>query len=253
MRLSRFLIPAAALLMASCAVDGGPVSNDRPPLGGVRYINGLADEGPVDIRMVDQSKWAPYALGINFRQGGVTMAAQAGTRHIRVWRAGSDIESIPMIHEENIDIVEGESVTLLLTGSVQAGTIRFVVIPDAVPDSTANQIHIRGVNATGTPMDLSWINGDEEGPSTSVASMGQSAYIAHGLSKVTAKFGAATQDAPAGAAQANGIGATAGYLASGSGLSAYVFPASVPGSAAPEEFTEPGIVWFVDRVPSPPR
>lgn len=260
MRFSRFFIPAAALLMAACAVDGGPVSNERPSLGGVRFINGLADEGPVDIRMIDQTQWAPYALGITFRQAGVRLPAEAGARPIRVWRAGNNIDSIPMLLEQTVDIVGGQNVTLLLTGSVQAGTATIVSIPDDVPDSVSNQIHIRAVNATGSAAEVSWAAGSDVSSASSVGPLAASSFVSRGLSAVTAQFNAPsdagtlwTKEAPAGAIQANGIGATAGYVASGSALSAYLFPASVVGSRAPQGFTSPGVVWFVDRVPAPPR
>jgi hypothetical protein len=60
--------------------------------------------------------------------------------------------------------------------------------------------------------------------------------------------------APAGA-PANGlIGALAGATAPGSALSAYVFPRSVAGTGAPQSaaFQRPGIVFFVDLIPTPP-
>ncbi len=263
MRLSRYLLPVAALLLASCAVDGGPVSNARPALAGVRFINALADEGPVDARMIDQVQWSAYALGINFRQAGIRMPAQAGSRPIRVWRATNDINQLDLLIEQTVDIVEGQDVTLLLTGSVQGGTARIDVIPDAVPDSSANQIHIRGVNATGAAAELSWVSGANTNPVGSVGPLSATAFTQRALGTVTAQFNAPgapatiwSTEAPAGVAQTdNGIGATAGYRASGSALSAYLFPASVVGSRAPQTapFAKAAVVWFVDRVPAPPR
>lgn len=263
MRLSRFLLPMAALVLASCGVDDGPVSNTRPPLAGVRFVNALSDEGPVDARMIDQTQWAAYALGINFRQAGIRMPAEAGSRPVRVWRATNDINQLDLLIEQTVDIVANQDVTLLLTGSVQAGTARIEVIPDAVPDSSANQFHIRAVNATGSAAEVSWVSGSDASAAASIGPLAASAFTQRALGTVTARFnapGAAATTwsaaAPAGVAQTdNGIGATAGYLASGTGLSAYLFPASVVGSRAPQTaaFAAPAVVWFVDRVPAPPR
>lgn len=263
MRLSRFLLPVAALLLASCGVDGGPVSNARPALAGVRFVNALSDEGPVDARMIDQTQWSSFALGINFRQAGFIMPTEAGSRKIRVFRATNDINQLDVLIEQSVDIVGGQNVTLLLTGSVQGGSARIEIIPETVPDSSANQFHIRAVNATGTAADLSWVAGATVSPVGSVGPLAATSYTQRALGAVTAQFNAPgvpgttwSTAAPAGVAQTdNGIGATAGYLASGTAMSAYLFPASVVGSRAPQggAFTSPAVVWLVDRVPAPPR
>ena len=260
MRLSRIIgIPAAALLFGACGVDDGPVSNARPPLATVRFINAINDEGAVDARMVDQTQWSAYALGINFRQSGIWMPTEAGTRKVRVWRATNHIDSLNLIIEQDVAITAGQNITLLLTGSAQAGTARIEVMPETVPDSVASNIHVRAVNVTGSPVDVSWVDGSTTTGPTSVPALGSSAFVARPLGAVTASFAvpgtatAVTANSPAGAVQNNGIGATAGHLASGSALSAWVFPASVAGTRAPAAFTTPGVVWFVDRVPAPPR
>lgn len=261
MRLSRILlVPASVLLLGACGVDDGPVSNARPSLATVRFINAISDEGAVDARMVDQTAWSAYALGINFRQSGLWLPTEAGSRPVRVWRASNVLDEIELLVEQTVDIPAGQTITLLLTGSVQAGTARIEVMPETLPDSVANNYHVRAVNVTDSPVEVSWVAGSDVSAPTAVPSLGSSAFVARPLGDVTASFNAPgapgttwTAQAPKGAAQSNGIGATAGTAASGSALSAWIFPASVVGSRAPQEFTSPGVVWFVDRVPAPPR
>lgn len=259
MRFTRYLLPALAILVTACGVESDPVVNSRPPLALVKYIHAIPDEGPVDIRMIDQTKWSAYALNTNFRQQSIPMPTQAGNRLIRVWRATNVLDEIELLIEQNVQINAGENVTLLLTGSVQAGTARIEVIRDDVPDSVANQIHVRAVNTTGTAATVSWVDGNGASAPTNVASLGTTNYVARPLGAVTASFdlGGDTYEAaaPAGAPQDGLIGATAGHQASGSALAAYLFPASVPDSRAPQTaaYQQPAVIWFVDRVPAPPR
>ncbi|HEY0970169.1 MAG TPA: DUF4397 domain-containing protein [Gemmatimonadales bacterium] len=256
MRLSRLIIPVAALLFAACAVDDGPTVNNRPQLAGVRFINALADEGPVDARMIDQTEWHAFALAINFRQSGPVWPTEAGTRKVRVWRSTTNLDSMALLIEQDVTIEANKNVTLLLTGSVQANTARIEIIPDVVPDSSAGQIHIRAVNTMAGAADVSWVDANGASAPVSVSPLGQTSYQSRAAGEVKARFaaaGAADAAAPKGAPEAGGIGATAGYSTSGSALSAYLFPASVVGSRAPAAFTTPGVVWFVDRVPAPPR
>ena len=58
------LLPLALLAVAACHDDGVSVNN-RPPLGGVRFVNAVADGGPVDIRMVDQVEWSASSVADN--------------------------------------------------------------------------------------------------------------------------------------------------------------------------------------------
>lgn len=262
MRLTRLLLlPVTALLVTACGVDDGPTVHARPQLAGVRFIHAMPDEGPVDARMVDGVRWTSSALGINFRQSGPVWPVAAGTHKVRVFRASStDIDSIAILVEQDVTIEPNRNVTLLLTGSTAANSARIEIIPDEVPDSTAGNIHVRAVNVTGAPMEVAWVGtGGAATAPTAVGPLSATSYAARGADTVTARFNASgsatmiTERAPAGAPENNGIGASAGFRTSGSALSAYIFPASVAGSRAPSDFTSPGVVWFVDRVPAPPR
>lgn len=256
MRLSRIvLLPAAALFATACGVDDEPVVNARPQLSSVRVIHAIADEGPIDTRMIHSARWSNFALGLNFRASGIPMPVEPGSRPLRVWRSSTVLEEIVPLIETDVVIPAGQNVTLLLTGSVANGTARVEVIPDVVPDSTAGQIHARVVNATAAGVAASWVAGDVTSAPISVASLATSSYEARPAGPLSVLVGGATFAAPAGVAENNGIGATAGAGQAGSALSAFVFPASVVGSRAPQDgaFAAPAVVWMVDRVPAPPR
>jgi len=268
MKLSRFLIlPAAALLLAGCAIDDAPTENSRPAgLSGVRFIHAMSDEGGIDARMYDQTSWSSYALGINFRQSGAIQPTEPGTRMIRVFRASTDVDEIDdILIDQSVTIPAGEAVvTLLLTGSVQAGTANIQVITESVPDSTSGSTHYRAFNATGSASEVIFAAGDGSSAPVTVGPLSSTGYSSRSVSAgaLTASFFDAADpadtwegDAPAGAPENNGIGATAGHTASGSALVAYLFEESVVGSRAPQgaAFQGPGVIWFVDRVPAPPR
>src|SRR5512132_3455733 len=105
-----YFLPTALALLAACGRDNGVSVNARPPLGGVRYINAVADGGPVDIRMVDQVEWSASsvngtAVGLAFRAGTIHWATEAKTRHIRVFPTDSSIAvTTQALHDTSIVI-----------------------------------------------------------------------------------------------------------------------------------------------------
>lgn len=266
MKLSRFFIlPAAAALLAGCAIDDAPTENSRPAgLSGVRFIHAMSDEGAVDARMYDQTEWSASALGVNFRGSGAIFPTEPGARAIRIFRASTELDEIDdILIDQTVTIPAGEDVvTLLLTGSVQAGTATIQVITESVPDSTSGSTHFRAFNAGSSPREVVFTDAGGSTAPVSVGPLSSTGYSVRsvGAGALTATFYDAADpgttwegNAPAGAPENNGIGATAGHTASGSALVAYIFDASVVGSRAPAGFTEPGVIWFVDRVPAPPR
>jgi hypothetical protein len=278
MRLAH-LLPIALIAFAACHDDGGSF-NARPPLGGVRFINAVPDGGPVDIRMVDQVEWSASSVsgnssccGLPFRQGTTHWATEAKARHIRVFPTDSSIAvTSQILLDTTITIEANKNVTLMLVGSRAAGgKVSFVKIDDAVAPA-ANQMAIRIVNASSVgqvPADAAaYITTDTTSalPGTAtfatVAPRSAAPYMMRAAVdsfyvRATPAGNTATvwnALAPAGA-PANGlIGALAGATAPGSALSAYVFPRSVAGTGAPQSaaFQRPGIVFFVDLIPTPP-
>jgi len=280
MRLSH-LLPIALLAFAACHDDGVSV-NARPPLGGVRFINAVPDGGPVDIRMVDQVEWSASSVsgnaaccGLAFRQGTIHWATEAKARHIRVFPTDSSIAvTSQILHDTTITIEANKNVTLMLVGSMAAGgTVHFVQIDDDPGAVPSNKVAVRVVNASQTgaapaPADA-YILTDTASttlPATpafsSIAALTAAPYVqrdpgafairATAAGNTTTSWGTI---APAGAAPSGLIGAAAGFLGTGSAISAYIFPRSVAGSKAPQTtaFTRPAVVFFEDLIPAPPQ
>ncbi len=276
MRLA-YLLPLALIAVAACHDDGVSV-NARPPLGGVRFINAVPDGGPVDIRMVDQVDWSASSVsgnasccGLPFRQGTIHWATEAKARHIRVFPTDSSIAvTSQIIHDTTIVIEANKNVTLMLVGSQAAGGhVSFVQINDD-PSPAANQVGVRLVNATATAPGAAsgYVTADTTSalPGTatfaSVAPLSASPYVMLNTGKFFVRSTPAGSTAsiwsaiaPAGAPADGLIGVTAGYNGPGSALSAYLFPASVTGSKAPQTtaFKTPAVVFFVDLIPGPPQ
>jgi hypothetical protein len=279
MRLSRFLLlPVAMLALAACSQNDGVSVNARPPLGGVRFINAVPDGGAVDIRYIDQVDWSGSSVngtnyGLAFRAGTNHWATEAKARHIRVFPSDSAIAvTSTILLDTTITITANKNVTLMLVGSRAAGgKVSFLMIDDTPPALTGMQIAVRVVNAASSSdipaTAAAYITAATTTalPGTptfaSIPSRTASAYVVRdtiagafairttAAGDVTTIWSAA---APAGASQVGLVGAAAGYLGAGSALSAYVFPRSVAGTAAPASFTTPGLVFFVDQIPTPP-
>lgn len=277
MRFRFLLLPLAITAAAACAGDDGVSVNARPPLGGVRFINAVPDGGPVDIRMIDQVEWSASSvngttMGLPFRGGTIHWPTEAKERHIRVFPTDSSIEvTSQVLLDTKITIEPDKNVTLMLVGSRVAGNLRFEVIDDTPPALTGQQIAVRVVNAVqtgGTPGAadaylLASTSTAVTGSATfaNIGVLSRSNYVVRDTGSFAVRATPASSNttvwsaaAPAGA-PANGlIGATAGASGAGSGLSAYIFPRSTAGTAAPQTaaFQSPAVIFFVDRVPPPP-
>jgi hypothetical protein len=277
MRLT-YLLPIVLLAAAACHDDGVSV-NERPPLGGVRFINAVPDGGPVDIRMIDQVEWSASSVsggadccGLAFRAGTIHWATEAKGRHIRVFPSDSSIAvTSQVLLDTTITVEANKNVTLMLVGSQAAGGhVSFVQINDD-PAPSATQVAVRLVNATMAGQVPANADGYITTDSTSalpatptfanVGPLATSAYTmlapASFIMRATPAGNPATvwnRVAPDGAAADGLIGATAGAQGPGSGLSAYVFPRSVAGTGAPQSaaFQVPATIFFVDLIPAPP-
>lgn len=277
MRLTH-LLPIVLLALAACHDDGVSV-NERPPLGGVRFINAVPDGGPVDIRMIDQVEWSANSVsgnanccGLTFRAGTIHWATEAKARHIRVFPSDSSIAiTSQILHDTTITIEANKNVTLMLVGSRAAGgRVSFVMIDDNPGTVAANQIATRLVNASSTGQVPATATGYITATATTalpatatfptVAPRSASAYVLRSTGAFAFQTTAAGDNttiwsavAPTGAPADGLVGATAGATGGGSAFSAYLFPRSVAGSGAPTAFTTPGLVYFVDLIPAPPR
>lgn len=280
MRFSRLsLLPLALIAAAACHDDAVSV-NTRPPLGGVRFVNAVPDGGPVDIRMVDQVEWSANSVadntaccGLPFRGGTIHWATEAKARHIRVFPTDSSLAvTTQILHDTTITIEANKNVTLMLVGSRAAGgKVSFVKIDDNPGAVPSTQIATRLVNA-GPATQPGPASGYITATSTSplpatatfptVAPLSASPYVLRPTGafafQATPAGDAATiwaaLAAPTGAPASGLIGATVGATGGGSAFSAYLFPRSVAGTAAPQStaFQSPAIVYFEDLIPAPP-
>jgi hypothetical protein len=266
MRLSRFgLICAALTAIVGCSSED--ITNTAlPQLAGVRFINALADTGLVDIRMIDQVEWSAVANGINFRQGTEHQPTEAKARHIRVFSFASRDAGVvqQVLVDTTITFAANTKATLLLTGSARGGTARFVVIDDAPPAPAAGQIAVRTVNASTGAIDAYVVTAPTDpiagSPSApNVAVNAASPYLTRPTGDVALRVtdpGSTTANASAAGppGSPNPIGPSGSYFPSagvnnaGSAFSVYYFPRGVAGSL--QTATTPGIVWFVDLVPT---
>jgi hypothetical protein len=252
--------------------------NARPPLGGVRFINAVPDGGPVDIRMVDQVEWSASSVadntgccGLPFRGGTNHWATEAKARHIRVFPTDSSLAiTTQVLHDTTITIEANKNVTLMLVGSRAAGgKVSFVMIDDNPPAVPATQVATRLVNAGQPPAASGYITATATTPLpatatfATVAPRAAATYVLRPTGNFAIQASPAGDNttvwaslaAPAGAPADGLIGATAGALGGGSAFSAYLFPRSVAGTAAPQvaAFQVPALVYFVDLIPAPPK
>ncbi len=265
MRVSRFLLLSLSLgALAAC--DSSDTSEPaRPPLAGVRVINALADTTSVDVRMVDQIEWSAVANNLAFRAGTEHQPTEAKARHIRVFGFLASNPTIDNVSKTLLDttitFTANSKVTLLLTGSARAKTVQFVVINDDAPAVASGQIAVRAVNASTGAVDAYFVAAptDPIAGTPSAANLGAntaSTYVSRSAGNValrvadrgttTATASAAGPTAPTAAA---GVLPAAGVNSSGSAFSVYYFPRGVAGSPQ-NAVTTPGIVWFVDKVPT---
>lgn len=262
MRLSRFITVVIGLSVLTACKGDDVFDPSTPALASVRFINAVTDTGSVDITMIDQIEWSAKAIGLAFRAGTQYWPTEAKPRVIRVFPASRVIGvTSGVLLETQVDIVANTRVTLLLTGSARAGTLRFVVVDDGPTAPAAGQIGVRVVNASSGAVDAYLVSAPADplpgAPfASNVASNAASAYAGRtpGAAQVRATdAGSATVTASAAgptapAAVPGGLPA-AGVTSAGTAFSAYYFPRGVAGSPQ-NALTTPGIVWFVDRNPA---
>jgi hypothetical protein len=264
MRLSRLaMLCLGALTLSACGSD--KVTNlTLPPLAQVRFINGVSDTGAVDIHMVDQVAFSPYANNLAFRSGTVYFPSAVGVRHVRIFLTSRTISvtSVVML-DALITLVADTRVTLLLSGSARSNQLRLWVINDDVSPPPSGQIGVRMINAAtgqvngyvvaapgdplpGSPTFTAVLPIAPSGYTNRPAGAAALQVTDPGSSAITAS--AAGPTAPATLA---GEFPAAGVNSQGSKFSAYFFPVSVPGSTAPQTpaFQVAAVVWFVDRNP----
>ena len=260
MRLTRFAMLCLGLGLAAACSDDDISAPDVPPLAGVRFINAVADTGSVDIRMIDQIEYSAVANQLAFRAGTEHQPTEAKARHIRVF-PNSFNQAITQNHllDTTITISANTRVTLLLTGSARAKTLKFLTITDDITPPAANSIAVRVVNAAtgavnGYLVDSIATGIADPAAANNVAPLAASAYVTRAIGKAAVRVtdaGSATINASAQgptAAVVLGQNPAAGVNSAGTKFSVYYFPRGVAGSPQ-NAVTTPTVTWFVDRNP----
>lgn len=274
MRLTRFRLFGLAALAAASAVaacrDENVTTANRPPLAGVRYINAVNDTGRLDFRMVDQIQYSANTIagagGLQFRAGSEYFPTEAKARSIRVFSLADTLITTvqQVVHDTVITFEANKNYTLLFMGSARNNTDRFRVIEESPPATVAaGQVAVRVYNAAAAAVDAYLVPATTTAipggtAITNVATMTASNYVTRDTGNVAIRIAnAGTTTAVASVAADRGtLGTTsfnpvAGSAVPGTVMSAYVFPASVAGSRAPQTaaFLATGVQLFVDKLP----
>lgn len=264
MHLSRLVMLSLGTLALTACKSDEITTPALPPLAQVRFINGVSDTGAVDIRPVDQVDFSQAANNLAYRAGTAYFPSAVGVRQFRVFLTSTDIVVTSKIMLDALVTFTADSrMTVLLTGSARAGTLRLWVINDDPSPPPAGQIGVRMINAA-TGQVNGYIVADTASPLpgsptfSSVLPLAPSGYSNRptgaaalrvtdpGSSSVNA-----SEAGPIAPTSLPGEFPAAGVDSQGSKFSAYYFAASVSGSAAPQTtpFLVPAIQWFVDRNP----
>jgi hypothetical protein len=261
MRLSRFvMLVISSAALGACGKDT-TTTPALPPLSEVRFINGVADTGGVDIHAVDQVNLSPLANNLAYRAATQYFPTEVGVRHFRIFPTSTNINvTSQVMGDASVTLPEGRRITLLLTGSARAGTVALWMIDDSSDPPPAGQVAVRLVNA-GTGVINGYLVNTATTPLpptetfSAVGTLTQSPYVDRptGIAAVrVTDAGSTTVNAslagpPAPAPVANEKPA-AGVTSEGTNFSVYYFAPGAPGSANAAVST-PTLIWFVDRNP----
>ena len=261
MRLTRIAMLCLGMGLVAACSDDDISAPTLPPLAGVRFINAVADTGAVDIRMIDQVEYTPTASALNFRQGTEHQPTEAKARHIRVFPTSfNQAGTQNFMLDTTITISANTRVTLLLTGSARAKTLKFVTITDETTAPASGAIDARVVNVSGAPINgylVAAVADPIPGTATAanVGALGLSPYVSRTAGNAALRVtdvGSATVNASGAGPVATvltGANPAAGVNSAGTKFSVYYFPRGVAGSPQ-NAVTTPGVVWFVDRNPA---
>ena len=261
MHLSRLVMLSLGTLALTACKSDEITTPALPPLAQVRFINGVSDTGAVDIRPVDQVDFSQAANNLAYRAGTVYFPSAVGVRQFRVFLTSTDIVVTSKIMLDALVTFTADSrMTVLLTGSARAGTLRLWVVDDATQAPPAGQIGVRMINAA-TGQVNGYIVADTASPLpgsptfSSVLPLAPSGYsnrptgaAALKVSDVGSTTVNASEAGPAADTTLAGEKPAAGVTSAGTMFSVYYFLPGAPGSAN-DAVTSPSLIWFVDRNP----
>lgn len=267
----------ATRLLALCIVAGGVAAcgdeklGPPPPIGALRFINAVADTGAMDFRVVDIVGDAPQLLGNAFRAASPYQAVEAGNRHLKVFITPSQTDTLvgsPTVWDTTFTFVAGTNYTVIMTGFARTGStpaLRMLILQDDPTAPAAGQIRLRAVNAGSGlgAIDAFWRPTAAAAPGTGFATnlafgaAGTYAPLDTAALQVAATATGTTTPTLADVVGPPGVAGTpaanpiAGTRIAGSVLTAFLVPASVVGSTAPQggAFATPTILYLADRRP----
>jgi uncharacterized protein DUF4397 len=272
MRVQKFrLLLIGALAIVGCSKDEGPFLAPEVPLAYTRFINAVPDTVTLDFRFIDFLEYSPYAIQLAYRGFTPYQGTAPGSRHLRVFTDPGGSPSLNdvthILADEQIALENGKYYTIAIVGFSRTGqspAVTLQVYEDPIPDPGSN-VAFRVVNlASG----LGAINVGVTGASTdpippptfsNLAYLAASPYVTRATGNAWFRVQDATsaeivtgngRQAPVGAAAdpLNFQTTIGGSGFAGSVVTAWIFPRSVAGSAAPS-VTTPSIVFTVDKHP----
>jgi hypothetical protein len=258
---------AALTAIAACSGDRGVIVAPTQPLAYTRFVDAVSDSGAMDWRFVDVLENSPTTFGLNFRgtfPGAGYQATGPGSRHLKVFQTSTDINlTQKVLFDTTFSFTAGTHYTLVAAGNLRGGGAKLYILTDDFTDP-GGSVAIRVFNAGAGSVDVyaSATGGTSTLPSaftSGLANFAATKYTTMPVGPVSLRgFSAGTTTfpamvdvaAPAGlpADRGNNLTAVGGTTIAGSVLTAFIVPRSVSGSTA-TNFTNPGIIYIVDRYP----
>jgi len=263
-----------ALVAVGCKKDGGPFFAPEVPLAYTRFINAIPDNGSVDFRFVDLLEYSPSAIQVAFRGFTPYQGTAPGSRHLKVFNnpGGSpSLDDVTLFFlDEQLTFEADKYYTIVAVGysKSSSGTPSLVmnVYEDAIPDAAGNVAYrvvnlatgLGAVNVSLTAASSDAIPGTAD--FASVAYLDQSAYLTKATgaqwfrvqqtSSATEIVSGNGRQAPAGSAgdPLAQLSTRGGSGQAGSVVTAFVFPAAISGSGAPN-VTSPSVIFTIDKHP----
>jgi hypothetical protein len=271
------VLVALSLAATACGDEAGPFLAPDLPLAYTRFVSAVTDTGAMDWRFIDAVANSPYVFGQAFRGFSPYQATTPGARHLRIFPTSTNVAiTTQIVIDTTITFEPSKYYTLVHVGLARgSGTPadKIVVFDDAPPAASGATIALRAINLgpglnTGTPgpVDIFATTATSDPtPGTplfsNVAFLSATSYVTRPTGALALRATAAGSTTPvlANVLAQPGIpadpsltgSAVGGSNQAGTAMTAFVFPRSTAGSAAPQgsAFTSPTIIYLVDRRP----
>src|SRR2546423_2619413 len=289
MNFSRLLLlGAAAVSIVGCGSSSDTTLVAPDPAALVRFVNAVPDTGFMDFRFTDAVEGVPSTPFVNlaFRDGfdRAYQRISVGTHHVRVFMGSANVGPSGSINDPAVvstvmadttfTFALGAHYTFVFYGSARAGTQKFLIVTDPLGPAPAGNFSLRAANFTAVNQEV-YVNSGTAALTTvsgsanwNVGPLGVTDYGNFTLAPAGSNYVVSSADAgtvtpvrstvmPVGVAAVAEVPGVSPALAAIAGsriggvFTAYIFPASSPGSKAPQTaaFTNPAIVLQVDQQP----